>query len=449
MASSVFKPLMRYMALGVLALALVGFPADGFAKSSKHKTHKTHHKKRHARAGVDRSAAYSDIVINAETGEILHETDSDDLRHPASLTKMMTLYLTFRALETGRIGLNQYLPVSQNAAEQSPSKLGLRAGQRIRVEDAILGVVTESANDAAMALGEWLGGNEPKFADMMTRQAHALGMSHTNFQNPNGLPDPEQVTTARDMAILGQSLLYHFPKYYGYFSRSSFTYAGIRHENHNHLMERYDGMDGLKTGYIRASGFNLVASAKRGNTRLIGVVFGGHSAVARDNRMAILLDQAFAAAEEDKNTKAAPPMPPVAMKESSPDEDLTPAQGDSADASADENQDYVELPSRSTPGDVTHKLAVANPPKGNEVSGDNWGVQIGAYSSKKSATAALSRLVKSMPQLLGAGTPVVEAIGKGGGAMYRARLMTLDPRTAQSVCAYMTQQKQKCLTVGP
>ena len=458
-----FKPLLAKIACSFIVIALISAPVSGFARttSSTHGKHKAHHKKRHARAGVDRSAAYSDIVINADTGEILHETDSDGMRHPASLTKMMTLYLTFQALESGKLKMNQYLPVSLNAAEQAPSKLGLRAGQRIRVEDAILGIVTESANDAAMAVGEWVGGNENAFAQMMTRQAHALGMTHTNFENPNGLPDPEQVTTARDMAILGQALLYHFPKYYGYFSRDSFTYAGINHPNHNHLMQRYDGMDGIKTGYIRASGFNLVASVKRNDVRLIGVVFGGKSALARDNRMAVLLDQAFAdiADDEKASTPVAHATMPAASKEPPSEQvaaeqmrapEVTP-QGDGVDENNDDsNPDYVALPSRGGAQDeVARKLAMASPPKASDLGGTNWGVQIGAYTSKKAADRAVASLVRSMPQLLGSGTPAVEKMGKGRKAMYRARLMTLDPKTAQTVCAYMASQKKKCLTVGP
>ncbi|MBF0459877.1 MAG: D-alanyl-D-alanine carboxypeptidase [Magnetococcales bacterium] len=249
---------------------------------------------RHYRPAVDASANYADLVIDTRTGRVLHATSPDELRHPASLTKMMTLYLAFQALKSGQLRLDQYLPVSQNAAGQEPSKLGLRAGQQIRVEDALLGLVTKSANDATVVVAEALGGTEEQFARMMTNKARALGMSHTVFRNPSGLPNPEQVTTARDMAILGYALVYHHPQYYPYFSRDGFTYAGVHHHNHNHLMSRYRGMDGIKTGYIRASGFNLVASTVRGPTRLIGVVFGGHSAVARDNKMAALLDQAFA-----------------------------------------------------------------------------------------------------------------------------------------------------------
>ncbi|MEO5349399.1 MAG: D-alanyl-D-alanine carboxypeptidase [Magnetococcus sp. YQC-3] len=266
-------------------------------------SHKRHGKR--VPLGVDSSAAYSDLVMDARTGRILHATRPDELRHPASLTKMMTLYLAFEALKSGHLRLDQYLPVSQHAADQEPSKLGLRAGQQIRVEDALLGLVTKSANDATMVVAEALGGSEEQFARMMTNKARALGMKQTVFRNPSGLPNPEQVTTAREMAILGYALVYHHPKFYPYFSRGGFTYAGVRHNNHNHLMSRYRGMDGIKTGYIRASGFNLVASTVRGPTRLIGVVFGGRSAVARDNKMAELLDHSFAQLQQSRNVHRA------------------------------------------------------------------------------------------------------------------------------------------------
>lgn len=252
------------------------------------------------RSAASSGPAYADLVMDAKTGRILHATQPDELRHPASLTKMMTLYLAFEALKSGELTLNKSLPISQNAAAQEPSKLGLRAGDTIRVEDALLGLVTKSANDATVVVAEALGGSEEQFAQMMTNKARLLGMKRTIFRNPSGLPNSEQVTTARDMAILGYAIVYHHPQFYPYFSREGFTYAGVRHNNHNHLMSRYRGMDGIKTGFIRASGFNLVASTVRGPTRLIGVVFGGHSAVARDNKMANLLDEAFAKLQKGK-----------------------------------------------------------------------------------------------------------------------------------------------------
>lgn len=421
--------------------------------SAEARLHHTKHHKTHRGGLVDASASYADIVIDAETGRILHATNPDSLRHPASLTKMMTLYLTFQALENGKLSLNQYFPVSSNAAEQSPSKLGLRPGTRIRVEDAILGLVTLSANDAAVVIAEGLGGSEEAFGEMMTRQAHALGMAHSHFDNPSGLPDPDQITTARDMAVLGHALIYHFPQFYPYFSHDSFTYAGIYHHNHNHLMDRYDGMDGIKTGYIRASGFNLVASAKRDGTRLIGVVFGGHSAVARDNQMAVLLDQAFASIQKERNPSSAPI---VSMK---PAFDV--AQGDSND---NDGNDDVELPAKALPAKPA-KLApparskiveasVVKPtlPSAIIISGtakNNWGIQIGAYGDPEVGRAALTNLAQTMPQLLGDGDPVIQKVSSGTVTMFRARLMSLDQRNAQAACSYLNQHGQSCLLVGP
>lgn len=245
-------------------------------------------------APIQSGIKYSDIVIEASTGKILHATNADSLRHPASLAKMMTLYLTFQALDNGQLQLSQLLPVSVNAANQAATKLGLRSGQTISVKDAIMGVVTQSANDAAVALAEALSGDEASFSRRMTGQAKALGMTNSQFYNASGLPSPGQMTTAHDMAILGLALIRQFPKFYNYFSLDEFTYGGNHYHNHNHLMDQYPGMDGIKTGYIQTSGFNLVASAKRGNIRLIGVIFGGSSPDSRNQRMAQLLDAGFA-----------------------------------------------------------------------------------------------------------------------------------------------------------
>ncbi len=262
-------------------------------KHAKHHIKPKKHVPKHVKTSHDPDVGYADIVIEAKTGRILHSTNPDQLRHPASLTKMMTLYMTFQALQTGKLTLNDKVPISANAAKQQPSKLGLRPGQEIRVEDAIMGLTVESANDIAVAMAEKLGGTESHFAELMTQQAHALGMMQTHFDNPSGLPDAGQLTTARDIAILAQKLIYHFPQYYHFFSFGSFTYNNITYHNHNHLMSHYPGMDGIKTGFIDVSGYNLAASAVRDNTRLIGVMFGGHTYEARDKQMAVLLDQGF------------------------------------------------------------------------------------------------------------------------------------------------------------
>ncbi len=430
------------MAIGIVC-AVASWTSPAAAKPHHRTAH--HHTRHHSRALVDRTASYADIVIDADTGQILHATNPDSLRHPASLTKMMTLYVTFQAIESGKLSLNNTLPISANASEQSPSKLGLRRGQRIRVEDAILGLVTESANDAAVVLAEWMGGSESGFGQLMTRQARALGMSRTRFDNPSGLPDEQQVTTARDMAILGSALIHHYPQYYTYFSHDSFYYAGINHHNHNHLMERYDGMDGIKTGYIRASGFNLVASAKRGNTRLIGVVFGGHSATARDNQMAQLLDDTFQRLKSGRGG--------AANTESTDD-----AEGDATDTRSSEGVRYVTLPAkiaavfapnRSTPLERGDDATVAPVQTASVANATNWGIQIGAYSDAKIGQQALENVMASLPAIMSKAqqqlTPVATA---NGGAVYRARLINLDPHSAQMACAWLIKRGQSCLTIA-
>jgi len=237
---------------------------------------------------------YSALVVEPDTGRVLYEKYANESRHPASITKMMTLYLVFEALERGELTLNTPLSVSRNAVLRPPSRLGLTPGETISVEDAILALVTRSANDVATVIAENLGGTEATFAGMMTVKAHSLGMLDTQFQNASGLPDPDQVTTAWDMYKLGKALITNFSRYYPYFSTLRFYYRGQSFDNHNHLMETYPGMDGIKTGFINSSGFNLVASAKRGGRRLIGVVFGGPSAVRRDRHMRDILDDGFA-----------------------------------------------------------------------------------------------------------------------------------------------------------
>jgi D-alanyl-D-alanine carboxypeptidase len=243
-----------------------------------------------AQVGSDR---YSSIVIDAATGNVLSAANPDELRFPASLTKMMTLYLLFEAIRDHRISLNQYVPVSESAASMAPTKLGLVPGSLITVEQCILGLVTRSANDAAAALGELLGGDEDRFAQMMTLRAHALGMGRTTFRNASGLPDWGQVTTARDMAVLARHLVQDFPDFYRYFSTPYFIYGGHMVRGHNALTTSYHGADGIKTGYTEASGFNVVTSAVRGDTRLIGVVIGASNSGERNAHMTNLLDQGF------------------------------------------------------------------------------------------------------------------------------------------------------------
>jgi D-alanyl-D-alanine carboxypeptidase len=250
------------------------------------------------------AAPYADIVVDANSGNVLHETNADARRHPASLTKIMTLYLLFEQLEAGKLRLDSQLKVSQEAAGQMPTKLGLKSGSTIQVEDAIKGIVTRSANDAAVVVAEAIADDEDEFAKLMTRKAQALGMTRSLYKNASGLPDDDQVTTARDQATLGRAIQERFPRYYKYFSTRSFTFRGQSIGNHNHLLGRVEGVDGIKTGYIGASGFNLVTSVHRGNRYLVAVVLGGSSAGSRDARMRELISDKIAQA----STKRTAPM---------------------------------------------------------------------------------------------------------------------------------------------
>src|SRR5262245_20541898 len=281
---------------------------------------------------------------------------------------MMTLYLLFEAIENGRVKMATPFSVSQRAADQDPTKLGLKPGDTISARDAILGLVTKSANDAAVVIAEALAGSEDRFAERMTAKARRLGMTRTTFQNASGLPDPEQETTARDMARLARALLRDFPQHYHFFSAASFSFAGVTHANHNRFMNWYDGADGLKTGFIRASGFNLVASAQRGERRLVGVGMGGTSAGARDQRMGELLDAAF---------MRRPALPAIRQANAAP-----------------------SAPRATASNGAFPAAAAATPPQAAQpaVSGP-WGVQVGAFADAAQARQAAERARRTAPQL--------------------------------------------------
>lgn len=252
---------------------------------------------------------YASMTIDADTGAVLSERYADKRVYPASLTKVMTLLLLFEAMESGNVRLNDKIRISQRAASQQPSKLGLAAGSSIRVEDAILALVTKSANDISVAIAEHLGGTEDRFALRMTRRAHDIGMVRTTYKNAHGLHNPGQITTARDQLTLARYVITRYPNYYRYFSTKQFTYRGKTYTNHNRLMNSYPGMDGFKTGFINASGFNLIASSKRNGRRVIGVVFGGRSWKTRNDHMAELLNTAFAKVGSTRYAQNAPKIP--------------------------------------------------------------------------------------------------------------------------------------------
>jgi D-alanyl-D-alanine carboxypeptidase len=276
-------------ALRVCALGLITFTTAILISSESAEARRYKHRRSHHVVRESYNPQFSSIIVDGNSGAVLSSNNPDGIRRPASLTKIMTLYLLFERLDAGKMKLDTEMDVSEHASEQAPTKLGLRPGQTLKVEDAIKGLVTRSANDAAVVIAEAIAGDETEFARLMTRKARALGMSKTTYRNASGLPNDEQLTTARDQATLGRAIQDRFPRYYRYFATTVFNYRGQSIRNHNRLLGSVEGIDGIKTGYTRASGFNLVSSMRRGNRHLIGVVMGGRSGGSRDATMRNLL----------------------------------------------------------------------------------------------------------------------------------------------------------------
>src|ERR1700674_2137197 len=323
---------LRVVFFGLITItSAVVFTSDSAdARRYRHR-HYAHHVRHHHEARESYSPAFSSIIVDGNSGATLSANNPDASRHPASLTKIMTLYLLFERLDAGKMKLDTEMDVSEHASEQAPTKLGLRPGQSIAVEDAIKGLVTRSANDAAVVIAEAIAGDEGDFAKLMTRKARALGMTKTVYRNASGLPDDEQVTTARDQATLGRAIQERFPRYYRYFSTTAFNYHGHSIRNHNHLLGNVEGVDGIKTGYTRASGFNLVPSMRRGNRHLVGVVLGGRSGGSRDAIMRGLLAENLEKASSRRTV--------AAITERSP----TDANADVAEAEAETQPATVQV----------------------------------------------------------------------------------------------------------
>ena len=359
-------------------------------------------------------AKYAAIIVDADTGAVLHEVNADTRNYPASLTKMMTLYMTFEALGDGRFTLDHKLRASKRASNQAPSKLGLKKGQSITVRDAILALVTKSANDVATIIAESLGKDEANFARMMTRKAKEIGMSSTTFRNASGLPNRRQLSTARDLSVLARGLLTDHPEYYHFFSVQSFSHNGKTYKNHNKMLKTYSGADGIKTGYIRASGFNLAASAARYDRRLVGVVMGGLSAKSRNIHMAKLLDKGFRVIRSG-----------VAMKDMG------------------ESQKQALLKSKKKAQRATAAKAVKKAKAA-------WGVQVGAFSRYASAHLVASSAARRLPPSLLANAKVVVMPQKEeNGMIYRARLIGLDKARARHVCEELKKDNFRCMAIPP
>ena len=401
---------------------------------------------RHGFHGVDPSRENESIVIDAETGRILSEMNADAITYPASLTKMMTLYLTFEALNAGRLRLDQYLPVSTEAASKSPTKLHLVPGDSVQVHDLILGIVTKSANDAAAVLAEGLAGSEPAFADRMTAKARQLGMTSTIYRNASGLPDPEQRTTARDVAQLALALYHDFPREYRYFATREFFFRGRVILTHNHLLDWYEGADGIKTGYIGASGFNLAASAVRNGHRLIGVVMGGASAGSRDREMAALLDQGFSEVGAGATLVAGREVPspsaaPVVAETDQP-EPARPREkiGQLAKA-ARKIAAHLSPVAKAEAAPIAHQLRTP-------AETDRWSIQLGAFRDGTAAEQA-ARSAATVPGARGKPVQIVQPSKGGKEHVYRARLLNFSPQEAQGACAVLHKKKIECSVVPP
>jgi D-alanyl-D-alanine carboxypeptidase len=290
----------RWLALAGLAATLLFTAAGADPAQARAKSKRDHHRPR-AIHGPNYHPPYAAIVVDDKSGTVLHEVSADAPRHPASLTKIMTLYLLFEQLEAGSLKLDTPLPVSRRASLQNPTKLGLKPDQTIKVEEAILGLVTKSANDAAVVVAEALGGSVEEFAALMTLKARMLGMSGTTYVNASGLPAAEQITTARDQALLGRAIQHRFPVYYQYFATPRFRYKGAEMRNHNNLLGNVQGVDGIKTGYTDASGYNLTSSVRRDEKHIVAVVLGGTSNGARDARMRQLIEEHIVKASTQRN----------------------------------------------------------------------------------------------------------------------------------------------------
>lgn len=396
---------------------------------------------------------YAMIIMDAQSGKTLDSTSADARRYPASLTKLMTLFLTFEALDRGSISINKQLNVSANATRQPPSRLGLRVGQSITTRQAISVLVTRSANDVAVALAETLGGSVGNFARMMNARASSLGMKHTHFTNPSGLPDRNQYTSARDMALLSRALMQYFPHYYHYFGTRQCSFRGQAINTHNRLMCTYPGMDGLKTGYIDSSGFNLAASAVRNNRRVIVVVFGGRTAVSRDRHVAQLLDRGFEMMRRQPATQVAeaprtPPKSPAASSgfiSAAIAAEPTQQASSIVSASFDDSPTYQKAaavtptapaPSgtatadRSPPTPATTRTVSYLPTTGN----GSWGIQVGAYGSAALGQQALDVARGILRDLPPSAEGVVLPVQTPRGIFYRARFLGMSAANANQAC---------------
>jgi len=364
-----------------------------------------------ATAPSDVAAKYASIVVDAKTGKVRHAVNADTRNFPASLTKVMTLYLLFEAVDKKELTMDSRLKVSRRAANQPASKLGLRPGSTIKVRDAANALIVRSANDVATVVAEALAGSERRFALIMTHRARQLGMSRTTFRNASGLPHRGQMSTAKDMATLTRRMINRFPHYYHLFSKTSFSFQGKRYRSHNKLLKTYPGAEGLKTGYIRASGYNLITTAKQNGHRLVGVVFGGNTSRSRNRHMKTLLNRAYVQVRG-----ANPALIAKATPRKSPPK---------------KNQSARRVASKQS----ASKESV-------------WGIQVGAFYTRKPAASIAQEISRKYARILKQGQITIMPLQKSRNrTLYRARILGLKKRDAYRACRSLKKYKRPCMPV--
>ncbi len=382
---------------------------------------------------------YAAMVVDARSGEVLYAKHADSPRYPASITKVMTLYLTYEALASGKLHLDDRVVFSPHAAAQAPTKLGVRAGDSISVSEAIQGMTTLSANDAAVAMAEKLGGTESRFAALMTLRAQELGMQNSHFVNANGLPDSRQLTTARDIAILSRAVMRDYPQYYGYFSQRSFVFRGRYINNHNHLLNGVPGVDGLKTGFTSASGYNIAISGVRDNKRLIVVVMGGPTTASRDQNAEDLLLTGF-----------------DVMRRRAMGEKITVAQNlfepepsgpviRSGVEQGDADQDGLKIELASAPAARAARVEIVDPKRTKLTAKAKWAVQVGAFKSKTDARDQIAWVSKRFGDHFEGARGTAEKQGR----TYKAVFTGFSEGDAKGACRSLKAKRLACMVIAP
>ncbi len=385
------------------------------------------------------NASVSSIMIDAQNGDVMYEMNADERRYPASLTKLMTLYITFNALENNHIKLTDKLKVSRTAANRSPSRLGLRAGETITVKDAIMAVIVKSANDCATVLAEHFSASEADFAVLMTDTAHKLGMNHTTFKNASGLPNKQQKTTARDMAVLAMAVYHHFPQYYKWFSAKSFQYKGKTIGGHNYILKTFAGADGMKTGYTAASGYNIITSAKRSGKRVIAVTMGHNSVGERDKKVSKMMDKGLTRMQQEGEIDVAMLTNEINGKTvAAPKQQRTAAIQKKTPVKA-QTARIAKASAKPSAKAVQTAAAITN---------GRYAVQVGSFSDYQRARNYALTVKNKLAKKYAVHDIKVEKAQSENRTIYRSKVIGLAKNDANAICKTMKRSKQSCLVTS-